>query len=102
MTEDNNSLLPRYYRAAHRLRDDLKRAIYMEMYRGMGDTAVRTYRGLHEGVMRETDDPFVMALALEELDADMNDKAKIGMVSLLTGQLLAYLEDVLHIESDED
>ena len=94
--------LKRYYRAVHRLRDDLKRSIYMEMYKGLGDTAVRTYRGIHEAVMRETDDVFVSSLVMEDPAPDMGEKQKVAMVNLLSGQLLSYLEFELHIDGDEN
>lgn len=98
---DNTHPLKRYYRAVHRLRDDLKRSIYMEMYKGLGDTAIRTYRGIHEAIMRETEDIFVASLVMEDLAPDMGEKQKVAMVSLLSGQLLSYLEFELHADSDE-
>lgn len=100
---DKSHPLTRYYRAAHHLRDDLKRSIYMEMYKGLGDTAIRTYRGIHEAVMRETEnDPFVSALTIDDPAPDMGEKQKVAMVSLLTGQLLSYLEFELQIDEDDE
>jgi hypothetical protein len=44
----------------------------------------------------------VSALILDDPAPDMGEKQKVAMVSLLTGQLLSYLEFELQIDEDDE
>ena len=73
------------------LRDDLDASLHMELYAGTGDLAVKSYNGLHASITRFTDDPYVESLALE-VPEEANDKEKVSLARLASGQLVAYLE----------
>ena len=76
---------------ARALREDLDASIHMELYTGSGDLAIQSYNGLHASISRLTDDPYVKSLALE-VSEEANDKEKVSLARLASGQLVAYLE----------
>ncbi len=64
----------------------------MESHGGIGDTATRSYRGLQQAVATLTDDPYVVALALDDAEGSENNRDKVARANLLASQLVAYLE----------
>ena len=95
MTDQPKPTLQRHYYGVQRLRKDLKTAIGMQMHHGLGDVALRVYDMHQQRVQQATNDPFVVALAIESIDIPEKERAKIALVNLLAGQLYAYLEDVV-------
>lgn len=87
--------LRRYAIAVERLRTDLRRNINNNMHDGIGDIAVRLYRGIHAGLSATVDDPFLTALALGDLAVPSRDKEKVALVNLLSGQLKIYIESAI-------
>lgn len=87
--------LRRYAIAVERLRTDLRRNINNNMHDGIGDIAVRLYRGIHAGLSATVDDPFLTALALGDLAVPSRDKEKVALVNLLSGQLMIYIESAI-------
>jgi len=85
--------LQRHYNGMQNLRKDLRTAISMSMYQGLGDIALRVYIMHQQSVLKATGDPFVVALTVDPAQIPEKEKAKIGMATLLAGQLHAYLED---------
>lgn len=94
MSEENLRALIRYLTPLTTLRQDLERAMAMEFQMALGDTVVRTYNGLHAGIARVLDDPFLEALTLH-VPEDANDKEKIALVFLTSGQLLAVVHGAI-------
>ncbi|MEQ8674032.1 MAG: hypothetical protein RLP44_24675 [Aggregatilineales bacterium] len=94
-TIQQNVSLNRYARALERLRLDLKRSIHIDIYQGLGETVVRIYRGIHEGISNAVNDPYLTALTLGDLAVPAKDREKVALVNLLSGQLQTYLESVI-------
>jgi hypothetical protein len=76
---------------ASALKNDLEKALHLELHAGAGDMAVKTYGGLHESVAALADDPYVNALSID-LTPGLTDRDKIGLVVLMAGQIEAYLK----------
>jgi len=75
----------------------------METYVGQGNMLVRTYSALHKGISSILDDPYLDALVLD-LPEDATERQSAVQVSILTGQLLAYVEgtyEYLQAENEE-
>jgi hypothetical protein len=66
----------------------------MELYRGVGDKLVQMYAALHAQIKAVVNDPYVDVLTVD-LQPDAGDKQKVATVSLLTGQLTAYIESLI-------
>lgn len=90
MSEENLRTLIRYLAPLTTLRQDLERAMSLEFQSALGDTAVRTYNGLHTSITRVLDDPYLEALALQ-VPEGASDKEKISLVFLAIGQLLSVV-----------
>ncbi|MEW6755378.1 MAG: hypothetical protein AB1505_31010 [Candidatus Latescibacterota bacterium] len=93
MSTDDTQLrqLIRLIMPARALRAELEKALGLEIYEGVANAGVRTYRGLHRSVAAIVDDPYVAALALDEASGS-TDQQKVAEIGLLAAQLLAYLE----------
>jgi hypothetical protein len=94
MSEENLRTLIRYLAPLTTLRQDLERAMALEFQAALGDTAVRTYNGLHASITRVLDDPYLESLSLQ-VPETANDKEKISLVFLAVGQLLAVVHSVI-------
>ncbi len=94
MSEENLRALIRYLAPMTTLRQDLERVTALEFQAAMGDTAVRTYNGMHASIVRIMDDPYLDSLALQ-VPADASDKEKVALVFLAVGQLLALLHSAI-------
>ncbi len=90
MSEENLRTLIRYLAPLTTLRQDLERAMALEFQEALGDTAVRTYNGLHASILRVLDDPYLQSLALQ-VPETANDKEKITLVFMAVGQLLSLV-----------
>ena len=77
--------------ALNLLRRDTKHMVSMETHHGMGDVLVRTYMALQQSVNDVVDNPFVAALKID-LPEDADDRLKVTQVTILAGQLLAFVE----------
>lgn len=91
----NGKQLKRSLKALNRLRSDTCSIVPMEMYQGMGNMLLRTYGAIHASVQDAVDDNdlFVEALRID-LPDNANDRQIATQVSILAGQLLAYVEGV--------
>jgi len=76
---------------ARALKQDLEKALGMEVFSGARDMAAKSYEGLRQAAVALTDDPYLNALELEVFPT-ATDKEKTAIVALAAGQLLAYLE----------
>lgn len=94
MSEESLRALIRYLAPLTMLRQDLERAMALEFEGALGDTAVRTYNGLHASITRVLADPYLEALALQ-VPERANDKEKISLVFLAVGQLSAMVHSVI-------
>lgn len=94
MSEENLRTLIRYLAPLATLRQDLERVTALEFQAALGDTAVRTYTGLHASITRALDDPYLEALALQ-VPETANDKEKISLVFLAAGQLLSVVHGAI-------
>jgi len=94
MSEEDLRTLIRYLAPLATLRQDLERAMSLEFQSALGDTAVRTYNGLHASILRVLDDPYLEALALQ-VPEGANDKEKISLVFLAVGQLSSVVHGVV-------
>lgn len=103
MSDNQLQVLKRYYPALRNLRKDLSHNIIpMQLYKGMMGTLTRTYETLHANIAAAVDDPFVNALRLE-VPEDANDKIVAAQISLLVGQLLAYVEGTIeYLKTEEE
>ena len=57
-------------------------------------TLIRTYESLHTIITEAIDAPYLDALRLD-IPEDANDKMTAAQISLLVGQLLAYVEGTM-------
>jgi hypothetical protein len=73
------------------LREDVEKALHLEIHSGSGDLAVRSLTAIRDQIYQVTQDPYVAALTLD-LDEGTKDRAKFAQVLLISGQLLAYVE----------
>ncbi len=89
--------------ALNLLRRDTKHMVPMETHHGMGDVLVRTYVAIQQSVNDVVDSPFVTALKID-LPEEADDRQKVTQVTLLAGQLLAFVEAFYEdlSESEED
>lgn len=94
MSEENLRALIRYLAPMTTLRQDLERVTALEFQASLGDTAVRTYNGLHASILRIMDDPYLESLSLQ-VPPGANDKEKVALVFLSVGQLLALLHSAI-------
>ena len=94
MSEENLRALIRYLAPLTTLRQDLERAMVLEFQAALGDTAVRTYNGLHASITRVLDDPYLAALTLD-VPTTANDKEKVSLVFLAVGQLLSVVHSMI-------
>jgi hypothetical protein len=94
MSEESLRTLIRYLAPLTTLRQDLERATALEFQAALGDTAVRTYQGLHASISRALDEPYLEALALQ-VPEGANDKEKISLVFLAVGQLLSLVHGAI-------
>lgn len=99
----NINQLKRTRNALNRLRTDTRHMVSMETHHGMGNVLVRTYIALYQSVNEIVDDPLVTALKID-LPDDANDSQKVTQVTVLTGQLLSFVEDYYEsmLEDDPD
>lgn len=89
--DDTLRALIRLIPPARALKEDLERSLYLEIYAGTGNMAMKSYQELQASVARITDDPYVAALSLDASE-NATDKEKVSLVRLAAGQLVAYLE----------
>jgi hypothetical protein len=90
VSDSNLRALIRFTPVARALKDDVEKAIQLELYEQSGDLIVRSFRNLVAGVQRLVDDSFVASLT-EGLDGG-DDKQKALGAMLALSQLIAYLE----------
>ena len=102
-TNDQLRVLKRYYPAVRNLRKDVSHNIIpMQLYKGMMGTLIRTYQSLHTSIAEAIDDPYLDALRLD-IPEDANDKMTAAQISLLVGQLLAYVEGTMeYLKAEEE
>ena len=107
MTTNQLRELKRYYPALKSLRRDVMHNIIpMELYHGMGDKLVQMYVALHARIKDIVNDPYVDVLTMD-VQSNIGDEQKVATVSLLTGQLTAYVESTIEyleetLEQDKD
>jgi hypothetical protein len=94
MSEENLRTLIRYLAPLTTLRQDLERATALELPAALGDTAVRTYHGLHSNISRVLAEPYLETLTLQ-VPAGASDKEKVMLVFLAVGQLLALVHSAI-------
>jgi len=94
MSEENLRTLIRYLAPLTTLREDLERAIALEIQSSLGNTAVRTYNGLHASIVRVLDDPYLESLTME-VPEGASDKEKISLVFMAVGQLLSIVHGAI-------
>lgn len=87
------SQLKRAYNGLKNLRNDTRHMIPMEMYDGMGNVLAKTYEALHQSVQGVVNAPLLDAIALD-LPPDATDRQTAIQVSILTGQLLSFVESI--------
>lgn len=87
------SQLKRAYNGLKNLRNDTRHMIPMEMYDGMGNVLAKTYEALHQSVQGVVSAPLLDAIALD-LPTDATDRQTAIQVSILTGQLLSFVESI--------
>lgn len=87
------SQLKRAYNGLKNLRNDTRHMIPMEMYDGMGNVLAKTYEALHQSVQGVVNAPLLDAIALD-LPTDATDRQTAIQVSILTGQLLSFVESI--------
>ena len=87
------SQLKRAYNGLKNLRNDTRHMIPMEMYEGMGNVLAKTYEALHQSVQGVVNAPLLDAIALD-LPPDATDRQTAIQVSILTGQLLSFVESI--------
>ncbi len=87
------SQLKRAYNGLKNLRNDTRHMIPMEMYEGMGNILAKTYEALHQSVQGVVNAPLLDAIALD-LPPDATDRQTAIQVSILTGQLLSFVESI--------
>lgn len=85
--------LKRAYNGLKNLRSDTRHMIPMEMYEGMGNVLAKTYQALHQSVAGVINAPILDAIVLD-LPSDATDRQIATQVSVLTGQLLSFVESV--------
>lgn len=88
--EDLRALI-RLIPSVQTLRQDVEKSLHLELYHRAGNLMIKSFRGLRDSIIAITDDPYIKSLDVD-IDDDTTDKEKAAQVSLLSGQLLAYLE----------
>ena len=73
------------------LREDVEKGLHLETFAGSGDLVVRTLQALREQIYHITQDAYIAALE-PDVDESSKDRTKFSQVLLITGQLLAFLE----------
>lgn len=77
---------------ARALREDVEKAINLELCSGTGDFVVKSFQSIQSSVYKLTnEDPFVGALS-QNIPDSAGDKEKYSMVLFSVGQLIAYIE----------
>lgn len=98
MSEETLRNLIRYLGPLTVLRQDLEQTIHLELHSGVGAAAARTYEGLRAAVARLVDDPYLDALVLDA-PAGADDRQKVALVLMLSGQLLALVQSQVGLAS---
>ena len=88
--EDLRALI-RLIPSVQTLRQDVEKSLHLELYHRAGNLMIKTFRGLRDSVVSIAGDAYIKSLDAD-VDEDTTDKEKAAQVSLLTGQLLSYLE----------
>lgn len=97
MSDNTIRALIRYLQPLAKLREDMERAIHMELFDSTGNVAVRTYQGLYSVIRKAVDDdPYLESLSLE-VGGDASEREKINLVHMLSGQLLAFVQGYVGI-----
>lgn len=91
MSEESLRALIRLLSPLSTLREDLEQSLHLELFHGSGEAMARTFEGLRASAARSIDDPYIDALEAE-FSQDMNDRDRIALIYVLTGQLLAYVQ----------
>lgn len=100
MTTKQLRELKRYYPALRSLRRDVAHNIIpMELYQGMGDKLIQMYVALHAKIKEIVDEPYVDVLSMDT-QQNIPDEQKVVTVSLLAGQLAAYVESTIDYLED--
>ncbi len=98
---ENLRALIRLIPPARALSRELEKMVQMELAEGVGDMALKNFKGLLDSVAKLTDDPYPATLAVE-LPTGASDKQKIAAVMLANSQLIAYLEAQAGITGREE
>ncbi len=76
---------------ARALREDVEKAINLELYEGTGGFIANSFRALQQNVSKLTNDAYVETLS-QNISDSAGDKEKFAMVLFALGQLIAYIE----------
>jgi len=90
-TGENLRAIIRLIPPARALKKELSKMVQMELADGIGEMALRNFKGLLESVTKLVDDPYPATLS-PELPESAEDKQKVAAVLLALSQLIAYLE----------
>ena len=89
--DDTLRALIRLIPPARALKEDLEKSLHLEIYSGTGDMAIKSFNGLQASASSISSDPYLASLQLSPSES-LNEKEKVSLALLASGQLSAYLE----------